>query len=259
MKNTILTNTDLKKAMLQFCTHHYISSSFFSPKLLLWGLLAITLHITIFGVFFITPTSKRIDSPMQQGIQSPITSILLLAQSLVPIEKEVTDIDISIPLSPVNGTYNFSPQKAVIKKKLDDKKKPIKQPKKMPPKKDSKQQLAGSNEISTISGNTIPGKENIQGHQGSTANSYISKLKSEIEKHKQYPRKARRLRYQGKVMIEMTVANNGSLSNINVAKSSGYELLDKAAIDAVYKYRSIGDKPAEVKDILSFNMVFSLD
>lgn len=60
-------------------------------------------------------------------------------------------------------------------------------------------------------------------------------------------------------MIEMTVANNGSLSNINVAKSSGYELLDKAAIDAVYKYRSIGDKPAEVKDILSFNMVFSLD
>ncbi|QTF10840.1 energy transducer TonB [Brenneria izadpanahii] len=48
-----------------------------------------------------------------------------------------------------------------------------------------------------------------------------------------YPRKAKRLREEGEVLIRLTINANGTLGRGEVARSSGYEDLDQAAMAAV--------------------------
>lgn len=52
-----------------------------------------------------------------------------------------------------------------------------------------------------------------------------------------YPRRARRRGYQGRVVLRVRVRANGSSAAIDVFKSSGYTLLDRAAVRAVRTWR----------------------
>jgi TonB family protein len=49
----------------------------------------------------------------------------------------------------------------------------------------------------------------------------------------QYPLIARRRGYQGRVLLEVLVRKNGRAGSIRLARSSGYEVLDRAAIKGV--------------------------
>jgi protein TonB len=51
-----------------------------------------------------------------------------------------------------------------------------------------------------------------------------------------YPRMARRRGYQGNVVLKVLVSRNGSVSDLKVSTSSGYPVLDQAAIDSVKKW-----------------------
>ncbi len=51
-----------------------------------------------------------------------------------------------------------------------------------------------------------------------------------------YPTRARRFRWQGLVLLEVEVLVDGSAGQVMLHKSSGYKLLDKAAIAAVKKW-----------------------
>lgn len=63
-------------------------------------------------------------------------------------------------------------------------------------------------------------------------------LRDELAKHFYYPAVAQRRNWQGEVLIEFTVKSNGKITQININKSSGYEILDNAAIDALRKIDS---------------------
>lgn len=58
----------------------------------------------------------------------------------------------------------------------------------------------------------------------------------------QYPSLSRRLREQGKVLLELLILANGSVGEVRVKTSSGYERLDKAALDAVKAWRYLPAK-----------------
>ncbi len=49
----------------------------------------------------------------------------------------------------------------------------------------------------------------------------------------EYPKIARRRGYQGSVVLEVLVGQNGKVVDLRVAKTSGYPILDKAAITTV--------------------------
>lgn len=51
-----------------------------------------------------------------------------------------------------------------------------------------------------------------------------------------YPRRARRKGYEGTVMLEVLVDEKGTVKDLKVFESSGYELLDKSAISSVQKW-----------------------
>lgn len=61
----------------------------------------------------------------------------------------------------------------------------------------------------------------------------------------EYPPVSRRLREQGKVMLRVMVTPTGEPSTIELEKSSGFERLDQAAMDAVKQWRFVPAKRGE--------------
>ena len=60
-------------------------------------------------------------------------------------------------------------------------------------------------------------------------------LETELSKHFYYPKTAQRRSWQGQVILEFVITPDGNLSQVQINKSSGYEILDKAAIYALRK------------------------
>jgi protein TonB len=64
-----------------------------------------------------------------------------------------------------------------------------------------------------------------------------------------YPASARRMGMEGTVMLKVLVSRDGGAVKIEIAQSSGHEILDKAAAEAVKNWRFVparqGDSPLE--------------
>ena len=71
-----------------------------------------------------------------------------------------------------------------------------------------------------------------------------------ILEHLDYPEKLREAGVEGTVIVQIHVEKDGSVSETLVLNSSGYELFDKAALDAAMKIRfeppARGDEPVDV-------------
>jgi protein TonB len=61
----------------------------------------------------------------------------------------------------------------------------------------------------------------------------------------EYPRMARRLGLEGKVLLHVLMALNGIPEEVTVISSSGHPLLDKAAMRAISSWRFSVNLPAE--------------
>jgi len=62
-------------------------------------------------------------------------------------------------------------------------------------------------------------------------------LKTELTKYFYYPSIAQRRLWQGQVLIEFTIFPTGVINNIKIKESSGYSVLDSAAIKAIKKIK----------------------
>ena len=80
----------------------------------------------------------------------------------------------------------------------------------------------------------------------SVEQAYKTALQAEIARHRSYPRIARRLRQEGTVEVGFVVLADGRLTDIELVDSSGYELLDHAAVKAVRDVRQFRPIPSEL-------------
>ena len=62
---------------------------------------------------------------------------------------------------------------------------------------------------------------------------YLMGLSKEFEKRKDYPATARRLKQEGTVRVQFTVAKDGAISDAVVAKPCPYSSLNESALAAV--------------------------
>ena len=63
----------------------------------------------------------------------------------------------------------------------------------------------------------------------------ISQITAHVSEYNEYPRIAKRRKMQGEVIIEIQVKGDGTLLSKYIKKSSGHEVLDMAAMDAIQK------------------------
>ena len=63
--------------------------------------------------------------------------------------------------------------------------------------------------------------------------SYLEMVRFRIEKNKLYPEKAKRENMRGRVILTLIITLDGEVASLSVQKSSGYPMLDDAALSAV--------------------------
>lgn len=64
---------------------------------------------------------------------------------------------------------------------------------------------------------------------------HFSYIRDIITKNISYPYMARKMGWSGRVTVSFIIAENGSVKDIRIVESSGYDLLDKNAVDTVRK------------------------
>ncbi|MFH1823736.1 MAG: energy transducer TonB [Candidatus Firestonebacteria bacterium] len=62
---------------------------------------------------------------------------------------------------------------------------------------------------------------------------WFKEIKTKIERFKKYPKAAREKNIQGEVLVDISISNDGYVSNINIFKSSGDKSLDDGAIKII--------------------------
>ncbi|MFN3870873.1 MAG: TonB family protein [Aquificaceae bacterium] len=68
-------------------------------------------------------------------------------------------------------------------------------------------------------------------------------ISSIVQKHISYPPLARRMGWEGRVVVRFTLTSEGKLENVHIEKSSGYDLLDKNAMETVKRVAHLFPKP----------------
>ncbi|WP_455217661.1 energy transducer TonB, partial [Kaarinaea lacus] len=70
-------------------------------------------------------------------------------------------------------------------------------------------------------------------------NYLLGEIHSQLSKYMAYPYRARTRGWEGSVLIGFNIDRRGFLRNIHLSRTSGYSLLDNAALTAVRKVSSI--------------------
>lgn len=82
---------------------------------------------------------------------------------------------------------------------------------------------------------------------------YNALLLAWLEKHKKYPRRARKRGQEGVVMLYLSIGRNGDLLDFRIKESSGYRLLDKATLEMLKRAAPLPPVPAGIQvDRLEF-------
>jgi protein TonB len=91
---------------------------------------------------------------------------------------------------------------------------------------------------------------------------YTRTVRMKIESQKRYPLTARRAMIEGRVGIKMTILRDGQLENVEIIESSGYEILDKSALESIQSSapfpplpKDIERKRIQISIYLTFKMI----
>ena len=77
---------------------------------------------------------------------------------------------------------------------------------------------------------------------------YHARLRAWLERHKRYPRRARRRREQGVVVLRFVADRAGAVLDLEVENSSGHPLLDDAALDMVRRAQPLPEMPPGMRE-----------
>jgi periplasmic protein TonB len=86
---------------------------------------------------------------------------------------------------------------------------------------------------------------------------YVSTLDRAINKYKSYPKIAQMRGWQGKVLLNLKLDGDGNMLSADVKESSGYESLDKQALEIVRKASPFAQPPEALRG-RSFNITIPI-
>ncbi|MBL1275677.1 MAG: energy transducer TonB, partial [Ectothiorhodospiraceae bacterium] len=70
-------------------------------------------------------------------------------------------------------------------------------------------------------------------------NYLLGELQNRLSQYLTYPQRARRRGWQGDVIVELHINEKGQLGRVHLARSSGYSVLDRSALNAIRKLKAI--------------------
>lgn len=191
-------------------------------KFLLFILLSAMVHIMMFGIN--NMTIFEINENKEQGRSS------LVVELLAKDKQKKSSI-----LLKKNKTSVVSAQVAdALKVENRVEKKPIESPKNTTVNHMVTHEVIKKNLLPSLSKTHFPNKK-INSKLPNNNEKIKTLLNKAISKYFYYPKSARRKNRQGKVILAFVINNNGLIEHVRVDTSSGYAVLDEAAIKAFKK------------------------
>jgi protein TonB len=96
-------------------------------------------------------------------------------------------------------------------------------------------------------GNASGGKESARAKY---LNDNFAYIRNKILRNVSYPDVARRMGWQGKVLLSFIITANGSVREFKVIKSSGFPMLDRSAVETVKETAPFPRPPVEAQLII---------
>ncbi|PHM38485.1 energy transducer TonB [Xenorhabdus innexi] len=247
-------------------------------------LIAVLLHISLIWLLN-RHTEPNDNSAHHINQNSPLTglSVTMVAASSLAEEPEPVELSqpiITVPESPTTPAIALD-KTVQTEKKRDTPVEPVKtqQTKKQPkekPKEHAEKKLVESSQSSQASPEefdtngidqvnsqggmskaTTP--QPLVGQGNSESDNYHARLRQEIERHKRYPRKARRMKQEGTVTVNFMLQDDGSITAARIIQSSGYSIMDNEALKALSLAKSVGPKPENLAADTTLQISFELD
>ncbi len=94
------------------------------------------------------------------------------------------------------------------------------------------------------------GKEGMEKAKTKYLSEHFAYIREKILRNVSYPSQARRLGWQGKVLVSFIINLNGTIKEAKVMQSSGYELLDRTALETVKESEPFPRPPIEAQIVL---------
>jgi protein TonB len=88
---------------------------------------------------------------------------------------------------------------------------------------------------------------------------YASLLAAWLDRHKEYPERARRKHQQGVVLCEFAIDRQGQVLSYRILQGSGYELLDEEASELMTRANPVPPPPAGMDQTYVVPIVFALN
>ncbi|PHM39651.1 TonB-like protein [Xenorhabdus mauleonii] len=241
-------------------------------------LIAVLLHTSLIWLFNRHASYDDTAHHINNSTQATGLSITMVSASSWASEPEAVPPPpplLSVPESPTKPEIALDkavPSETKVEKQQESNKpKKRKKPQEMPEKKLSpspqvqenshtEQEINGSDQINS-QGNMSRAttSQPLVGQGNSEVDNYNARLRQEIERHKKYPRKAKRMKQQGIVTVTFTLLNDGTLAAARIVNSSGSSTLDNAALDAINNANSVGTKPADIAPEVTLLLEFMLN
>ncbi len=183
------------------------------------------------------------------------------AKELKPVD-EAKELEPQLERTEVASASVPVPRPAPPRPEVKREAKPEKVAKRTPKKaKKKRAQKAGNAKINSIKGSTVARKgantakkgNNIAGSGDSAGNAatsnYWGRMARKLQRsaNSKYPRREKRRNKSGQVTVAFTVYRNGSVSGISVARSSGNQRFDAAALKAVRTAAPFGPFPSSIR------------
>ncbi len=86
---------------------------------------------------------------------------------------------------------------------------------------------------------------------------HFAYIREIIHKRLTYPRRAQREGWSGRVRVSFVIQEDGSVSDIRVVGSSGYDILDQGAVEAIRKSAPFPRPPVRAE--LRMPIVYQLE
>ncbi|PHM66153.1 hypothetical protein Xsto_01378 [Xenorhabdus stockiae] len=251
-----------------------------SKRFLVGIIIAVSLHISLIWLLN-RHTASNDDSAHHLNQNSPLTSfsITMVATSALAEEPEPVELSQPVLTAPESPTTPvIALDKAVqTEKKIDTPAEPIKpkkQPKEKPKENREKKSVPssqapqnnpeeletdGTDQVNSQSGmSQATTSQPLVGQGNSESDNYYARLRQEIERHKRYPRKAKRMKQEGTVIVNFILQDDGSITAAKIIQSSGHSAMDNEALKALSLAQSIGPKPTTLAADITLQISFEL-
>jgi protein TonB len=105
-----------------------------------------------------------------------------------------------------------------------------------------------------ITGGAKAGVGNVGGGKESARTKYLNDhftyIRDKILRNVSYPDKARRMGWQGKVLLSFIITAEGAVKAFKIIQSSGFTILDKSAIESVREAAPFPKPPVEAQLVI---------